>query len=82
MTHIPPSQGLNQLELIARACDFLEHPAIREAAEKAVPCTMPQTVGGLEHGVRSCNAISLANNPVERTAHSVRFFGYFLHSLL
>jgi hypothetical protein len=47
MTHIPPSQGLNQLELIARACDFLEHPAIREAAEKAVPCTMPQTVGGL-----------------------------------
>ena len=47
MTHIPPSQGLTQLDLIARVCDFLEHPAIREAAEKAVPCTMPQTVGGL-----------------------------------
>ncbi len=39
-------QGLSQVNLIARACDFLEHPAIREAAEKAVPCTMPQTVGG------------------------------------
>lgn len=47
MTDIAPSQAFNQLDLIARACDFLEHPAIREAADKAVPCTMPQTVGGL-----------------------------------
>jgi hypothetical protein len=41
------SQGLSQIQLIARVCDFLESPAIREAAEKHVPCTMPQTVGGL-----------------------------------
>ena len=41
------SLALGQAHLIARVCDFLEHPSIREAAEKSVPSTMPQTVGGL-----------------------------------
>ncbi|MGH9907250.1 MAG: hypothetical protein ACRD8U_16905 [Pyrinomonadaceae bacterium] len=41
------SHGQSQIQLIGRVCDFLESPAIREAAEKHVPCTMPQTVGGL-----------------------------------
>lgn len=47
MSATDASQALNQVDLIARICDFLEHAAIREAAEKSVPCTMPQTVGGL-----------------------------------
>ena len=38
------SNGLNQVSRIARLCDFLEHPAIREAL-KAIPCSMPQTLG-------------------------------------
>lgn len=47
VSSIAASQALSQIDLIGRLCDFLEHLAIEKAAEQAVPCTMPRTVGGL-----------------------------------
>lgn len=47
MSRTDASRGLNQVHRITSMCNFLDHPAIQEAVQQSVPCTMPQTPGGL-----------------------------------
>ena len=42
-----PGRALDIVRRIEMMCDFREHPAIRRAAEAAVPVTMPRDVGAL-----------------------------------
>jgi hypothetical protein len=39
--------AMSQVQRIEGLCNFLEHPGIREAAERHVPVTMPRDVGAL-----------------------------------
>jgi len=41
------SKALEQVDRVSGICRFFEDPAIKGAIEEAVPCTMPQTAGGL-----------------------------------
>ena len=45
------SQAVSQIKRVGGVCDFLDSDAIKEAAERHVPRTMPPTVGGLNFDI-------------------------------
>jgi hypothetical protein len=48
MADTNPARALNVVKRVVEMCDFIEHPAIREAVEqKMVPVTMPRIVNAV-----------------------------------
>jgi hypothetical protein len=48
MADTNPARALNVVKRAVEMCDFIEHPAIRQAVEQEmVPVTMPRTVEAL-----------------------------------
>jgi hypothetical protein len=72
-----PARALAVVKRIVEMCDFIEHPAIREAIEqKMVPVTMPRVVNAVvdisvwSGSERSAFGLPLMRLPIERVFRS------------